>query len=67
MSKITIGVAAALLGISKQHVFNLIKTGHYKKVSKCDCGHATLISASEIQKSMLYDKPRQQRKKKSEG
>lgn len=48
---------ASLIGVCKQRVSIKIRQGHYRDVTKCECGQTNMIPISEVTRDMLIPRP----------
>lgn len=54
--------AAEYLGVCKQRVSAKIMQGHYKRVSRCECGLTLMIPLSEVNADMVKKASKRKRK-----
>ena len=54
--------AAEYLGVCKQRIATKILQGHFKRVSRCDCGMSTMIPLAEVSADMLKTSNKRKRK-----
>ena len=60
--KLSTREAAEYLGVCKQRIAAKIQQGHYKGVTRCECGMSTMIPLSEVSNDMLKRSTKTKRK-----